>query len=127
METDKVMFKTNSFGSCLETFLSGMETVSKAIEAGKAKPLKPSLVEWKLRKRVYPTANGYTLKPSLVEWKLAGQAQARAYEAALKPSLVEWKLDFVDLVGARRGRALKPSLVEWKLGNHEDSVSAVGP
>ena len=31
METDKVMFKTNSFGSCLETFLSGMETEKSVI------------------------------------------------------------------------------------------------
>ena len=54
----------------LETFLGGMETPCGARKWRSARPLKPSLVEWKRERAVNVPVPAWSLKPSLVEWKL---------------------------------------------------------
>ena len=54
----------------LETFLSGMETISVYADSSYYLPaLKPSLVEWKQSNTTFFLYDAMTLKPSLVEWK----------------------------------------------------------
>ena len=54
-------------------------------------PLKPSLVEWKLRCAARDGQRNAALKPSLVEWKPVPGCDLQDDRASLKPSLVEWK------------------------------------
>ena len=122
----------------LETFLSGMETSeTKAIRRRVPDPLKPSLVEWKLRMQLQvvrlltvletflsgmeTTENTYYIVSQLVnlETFLSGmettsKGEEKTMKITLKPSLVEWKHDF-NLLFMILYITLKPSLVEWKL------------
>ena len=75
----------------LGNFLSGMETVARAINKTAEYPLETSLVEWKRRHPSDSLDGRVPLETSLVEWKLQGQVVMAVDPRPLETSLVEWK------------------------------------
>ena len=76
-------------------------------------PLKPSLVEWKLRFPCEDRAYRISLETFLSGMETTNDTASPSARHSLKPSLVEWKLRLC-IFSLPCFNALKPSLVEWK-------------
>ena len=99
---------------CLETFLGGMETEEVPDNLQRQRrPLKPSLVEWKLADLAGYCGMGCSLETFLGGMETDGEAAQVLQHGNLETFLggMETKLC---VLNPRRDGALKPSLVEWK-------------